>query len=180
MVWSGPDFLRAGFRRPWTVRSAGFDLLASPALDPYGFDLAGAQRALARQPVRNIEESDPFSPVLDAGDRLGYVHIGESHRGYLGSGTVDFHSFLRALNQIGYDGPITFESFSTAVVDETLSRSLAVWRNLWDDSDDLGAHARTFIRKHDARRGNHQPALTEAGMAALSLTEGKHRRRCPY
>jgi D-psicose/D-tagatose/L-ribulose 3-epimerase len=33
------------------------------------------------------------------------------------------------------------------VVDETLSRSLAAWRNLWDDSDDLGAHACTFIRK---------------------------------
>jgi len=94
----------------------------------------------------NIEESDLFSPVLDAGDRIGYVHIGESHRGYLGSGTVDFDSFFRALQRIGYDGPITFESFSTAVVDETLSRSLAVWRNLWDDSDDLGAHASTFIR----------------------------------
>jgi D-psicose/D-tagatose/L-ribulose 3-epimerase len=94
----------------------------------------------------NIEESDLFSPVLDAGDRLGYVHIGESHRGYLGSGTVDFDSFFRALKLIGYDGPITFESFSTAVVDETLSRSLAVWRNLWDDSDDLGAHANAFIR----------------------------------
>lgn len=94
----------------------------------------------------NIEEPDLFSPVLDAGDRIGYVHIGESHRGYLGSGTVDFDSFFRALNRIGYDGPITFESFSSTVVDETLSRSLAIWRNLWDDPDDLGAHACTFIR----------------------------------
>src|SRR3954453_22094134 len=93
----------------------------------------------------NIEESGLFSPVLQAGERLGYVHIGESHRGYLGSGTVDFDSFFRAPQEIGYDGPITFESFSTTVVDETLSRSLAVWRNLWDDSDDLGAQARTFI-----------------------------------
>jgi D-psicose/D-tagatose/L-ribulose 3-epimerase len=94
----------------------------------------------------NIEECDLFSPVLAAGDRLGYVHIGESHRGYLGSGTVDFDVYFHALSMIGYDGPIVFESFSTAVVDETLSRSLAVWRNLWDDSDDLGAHACTFIR----------------------------------
>ncbi len=94
----------------------------------------------------NIEEADQFSPVLDCGDRLGYVHIGESHRGYLGSGTVDFDALFRALHQIGYAGPITFESFSTAVVHPDLSRSLAVWRNLWDDSDDLGAHANTFIR----------------------------------
>lgn len=94
----------------------------------------------------NIEEPDLLTPVLEAGDRIGYVHIGESHRGYLGSGSVDFDSFFRGLDAIGYDGPITFESFSTAVVDETLSRSLAIWRNLWDDPEDLGAHANAFIR----------------------------------
>jgi D-psicose/D-tagatose/L-ribulose 3-epimerase len=94
----------------------------------------------------NIEESDMVAPILLAADRLVYVHIGESHRGYLGSGTVDFDGLFRALALIGYDGPIAFESFSTAVVSESLSRSLAVWRNLWSDSDDLGAHANTFIR----------------------------------
>jgi D-psicose/D-tagatose/L-ribulose 3-epimerase len=94
----------------------------------------------------NIEESDMVAPILLAGDRLVYVHIGESHRGYLGSGTVDFDGLFRALALLGYNGPIAFESFSTAVVSESLSRSLAVWRNLWTDSDDLGAHANTFIR----------------------------------
>ncbi|MCU1571552.1 MAG: epimerase [Naasia sp.] len=94
----------------------------------------------------NIEEADMTSPVLDVGDRLGYVHIGESHRGYLGSGTVDFGGFFRGLARIGYDGPIVFESFSSAVVDRDLSRMLGIWRNLWDDSDDLAAHANRFIR----------------------------------
>jgi D-psicose/D-tagatose/L-ribulose 3-epimerase len=94
----------------------------------------------------HIEESDMFSPVLDAGDRLGYVHIGESHRGYLGSGTVDFEPFFRALARVGYDGPVVFESFSSAVVNEDLSRALGIWRNLWQDSDDLAAHAQRFIR----------------------------------
>ena len=83
---------------------------------------------------------------LDAGDRLKYVHIGESHRGYLGSGTVDFDAFFRGLARIGYDGPVVFESFSSAVVNADLSRTLGIWRNLWDDSDDLAAHANTFIR----------------------------------
>jgi D-psicose/D-tagatose/L-ribulose 3-epimerase len=94
----------------------------------------------------HIEESDMFSPVLDAGDRLGYVHIGESHRGYLGSGTVDFDPFFRALARVGYDGPVVFESFSSAVVNEDLSRMLGIWRNLWQDSDDLAAHAQRFMR----------------------------------
>jgi D-psicose/D-tagatose/L-ribulose 3-epimerase len=94
----------------------------------------------------NIEESDLFQPILDAGDRLGYLHIGESHRGYVGTGSVDFGSAFRALDRINYDGPIVFESFSSAVVSPTLSNTLGIWRNLWSDGDDLAAHANRFIR----------------------------------
>ena len=93
----------------------------------------------------NIEESDMWNPVLAAGDKLVYVHIGESHRGYLGTGSVDFDGLFRALGHIGYTGPIAFESFSTAVVSDELSRSLAIWRNLWEDNVDLGRHAYEFI-----------------------------------
>lgn len=94
----------------------------------------------------NIEETDMFSPVLDTAELLSYVHIGESHRGYLGTGSVDFGSFFTALQRVGYDGPIVFESFSSAVVSPDLSRMLGIWRNLWDDNDELGAHANAFIR----------------------------------
>jgi D-psicose/D-tagatose/L-ribulose 3-epimerase len=94
----------------------------------------------------NIEESDMVAPVLDCADRLGYVHIGESHRGYLGTGNVDFDGLFKALGWIGYSGPVVFESFSSAVVSPTLSRSLGIWRDLWQDSDDLGAHANAYIR----------------------------------
>lgn len=94
----------------------------------------------------NIEESDMFSPVFDAGDKLRYVHIGESHRGYLGTGSVDFDTFFKALARAGYDGPIVFESFSSAVVAPDLSRMLGIWRNLWTDNAELGRHANDFIR----------------------------------
>lgn len=94
----------------------------------------------------NIEESDMFAPVLDAAPQLRYVHIGESHRGYLGTGSVDFDTFFKALGRVGYDGPIVFESFSSAVVAPDLSRMLGIWRNLWTDGDELGAHANAFIR----------------------------------
>ena len=80
---------------------------------------------------------------------LGYFHIGESHRGYLGTGTVDFTAVFRSLERIGYDGPIAFESFSSAVVDPVLSKMLGVWRNLWSDSYDLARHAKAFM---DAQR----------------------------
>jgi len=94
----------------------------------------------------NIEEDGMQKSVLAAGDRLGYVHIGESHRGYLGTGTVDFDSFFVALKKINYKGPITFESFSSAVVDPSLSNTLCVWRNLWSDSDDLAKKSLDFMK----------------------------------
>jgi len=94
----------------------------------------------------NIEEDGMSQAVLDAGDALGYVHIGESHRGYLGSGNVDFDTFFSALKKIKYSGPITFESFSSVVVDPALSNALCIWRNLWEDSDDLASHALKYMK----------------------------------
>jgi D-psicose/D-tagatose/L-ribulose 3-epimerase len=93
----------------------------------------------------HIEESDMVTPVLACGDRLGYVHVGESHRGPLGSGTVDYPSFFRALAAIGYTGPITFESFSSAVLAPELTSALCIWRDLWTDSEALARSARQFI-----------------------------------
>jgi D-psicose/D-tagatose/L-ribulose 3-epimerase len=93
----------------------------------------------------NIEERNLADPVRLCGARLGYVHVGESHRGYLGTGTVPFGELFGALSEIGYDGPLTFESFSTAVISDRFASSLAVWRDLWADGSDLAAHARRFM-----------------------------------
>jgi D-psicose/D-tagatose/L-ribulose 3-epimerase len=93
----------------------------------------------------NIEEDDFDEPVRLCGDKLVYVHIGESHRGYLGSGNVDFATFFGTLGECGYTGPIAFESFSSAVVAPELSNTLGVWRNLWTDNRDLARHAKEFI-----------------------------------
>jgi D-psicose/D-tagatose/L-ribulose 3-epimerase len=94
----------------------------------------------------NIEESDVMSAIRDTGDHLGYFHIGDSHRGYLGSGNVDFTEVFRALVFSGYAGPITFESFSSRVVGQPLEGILAIWRNLWEDSRDLASHALAYTR----------------------------------
>lgn len=105
----------------------------------------------------NIEESDFVTPIKETGDRLGYVHVGENHRGYLGSGHLDFPAFFAALADVNYDGYITFESFSSAVLSPGLSNDLAIWRNLWDDGFDLATKAHAFMTEHiqaaqDARR----------------------------
>jgi D-psicose/D-tagatose/L-ribulose 3-epimerase len=93
----------------------------------------------------NIEENGFRDPLLLCRDRLGYVHIGESNRGYLGAGTIDFPEVFAALVDMGYEGTITFESFSSAVVDPNMSNTLAIWRNLWGDGMDLATHALDFM-----------------------------------
>jgi len=93
----------------------------------------------------NIEEADLESALIDTGAMLGYFHIGESGRGYLGAGNIDFDRIFRGLAKANYDGPITFESFSSAVVNKQLSGILGIWRNLWEDGADLARHAKGFI-----------------------------------
>ena len=101
----------------------------------------------------NIEENNFRDPVFDAGDLLGYVHIGENHRGYLGQGHVDFPELFKALVDAEYDGIITFESFSSKVVDEDLTTTLRIWRNMWENSMDLAVQARRYMGGEMAKAG---------------------------
>lgn len=94
----------------------------------------------------NIEESDLYRPVIDVGDRIGYVHVSENTRGYLGTGRIDFDLFFRALAEIGYQGPMTFETFSTSNLSPDFAGLLAVWRAFYSDTDDLAAHAAAYTR----------------------------------
>jgi hypothetical protein len=95
----------------------------------------------------NIEERSLRQAVLTCRDKLGYVHVGESHRGQLGTGTVDFVQLFYGLAEVGYEGPITFESFSSEVVSPRLSNTLCVWRDLWEDSDELAKGAKDYVER---------------------------------
>lgn len=101
----------------------------------------------------NIEEQSPEEAIAVTGERFRYLHIGESHRGYLGTGSIDFPRLFSAVRASGYAGPVTFESFSSAVVHRDLSTMLAIWRNTWSDGMDLAVHARSFIASHLAGAG---------------------------
>ncbi|QWT24436.1 sugar phosphate isomerase/epimerase [Subtercola sp. PAMC28395] len=93
----------------------------------------------------NTEEPDQVTPVRVAGPLLAYIHAGENHRGYLGSGSIDWPALFKALNESNFTGPITFESFSGAVLDPELSHTLGLWRNPWVDPAAVARHAHDFI-----------------------------------
>ncbi len=94
----------------------------------------------------NIEEVDAVAAIQATGDYLGYFHTGESHRGYMGTGSIDLKSIFQALARIGYDGPITYESFSSRVVGQPLTGILGIWRETWEDGEDLVNHAKMYTR----------------------------------
>lgn len=94
----------------------------------------------------NIEEVDAVAAIHATGDRLGYFHTGESHRGYMGTGSIDLKAIFQALARIDYKGPITYESFSSRVVGQPLSGILGIWRETWDDGDDLVQHAMMYTK----------------------------------
>jgi D-psicose/D-tagatose/L-ribulose 3-epimerase len=96
----------------------------------------------------NIEERS-FTEAVQAAaaaGKLGYVHVGESHRGALGTGSIPWGEFFTALRGVGYDGIVTFESFSSKVVHRTLSNDLAIWRDLWTDNQALARDALAFTK----------------------------------
>jgi D-psicose/D-tagatose/L-ribulose 3-epimerase len=95
----------------------------------------------------NIEEADFAASIRQCGDRLGYFHVNENHRGYLGTGVLPHAAIFRALVAAGYEGPIGFEAFSSAVGSEMLSGMVASWRDLWSDSDAIAGHALGFMRR---------------------------------
>lgn len=112
----------------------------------------------------NIEESDIGQAILETGGHLGYFHTGDSHRGYMGSGSIDLAGVFRALVKSGYAGPITFESFSSRIVGQPLEGILGIWRNLWEDSHDLAAHALMYTK---AQLKAAQEAQKQAGRSRL-------------
>jgi D-psicose/D-tagatose/L-ribulose 3-epimerase len=96
----------------------------------------------------NIEETDIVGAVEAARDVLGYAHIGESNRSTLGSGTVNFGAYFKALARVGYTGGFTWESFSPDAVDSGITGLLALWRAPWRNNKEAAAKSLAFLRSH--------------------------------
>lgn len=97
-----------------------------------------------------IEESSLTDAVTIAGERLGYIHASESHRGRLGTGTIDWIRFAADLAAAGYTGPVTVESFSSSVIDDAAAVDVGLWRPMWTEPGELAATTLQFLRAHFA------------------------------
>jgi len=93
----------------------------------------------------NMEEGDMAEAIRMAGKHLVHFQANENHRGFLGSGHIDWATICHALAAAKYKGPITLEPFRRE--DERLGVPLAQWRPPSRDEDkEIAASAKTLRR----------------------------------
>jgi D-psicose/D-tagatose/L-ribulose 3-epimerase len=93
----------------------------------------------------NIEEKDPVAALRKVGKKwLTHVHTSENDRGIPGTGHVPWEATFKALNNMGYNGWLTIESFVPAI--KELARAASIWRPLAKDGDDLARRGLKFLR----------------------------------
>lgn len=93
-----------------------------------------------------VEETDMLAAVRSAVPVLGYLELGQSGRGTLGSGSVDAAAVVREAVRAGYRGPIGVEAFTCSVLSEVACDVLAIWRETYTDPRALAAEAIDIIR----------------------------------
>jgi len=92
----------------------------------------------------NIEEKGFYTPIVDTGPRLQYIHLSESDRGIPGTGNVHWDEVFRGLKAVKYEGRLVMESF--AAVNEDLMGATAMWRDVVGDPDRLVTEGLAFLR----------------------------------
>jgi D-psicose/D-tagatose/L-ribulose 3-epimerase len=99
----------------------------------------------------NIEEEGFYTPLVQTADVLGYIHMSESHRGLVGTGTVAWDQVFRGLADARYTGPLVLESF--AAINPDLAAATCLWRPPQHPSSVLAGEGVKFLREGARRAG---------------------------
>jgi D-psicose/D-tagatose/L-ribulose 3-epimerase len=92
----------------------------------------------------NMEDDDIPGAIRAAGAHLVHFQANENHRGYLGTGHIDWTQVVRALADIGYTGTISLEPFRRT--DERIGIPFAQWKPPARDEQAELAAACEFIK----------------------------------
>jgi D-psicose/D-tagatose/L-ribulose 3-epimerase len=92
----------------------------------------------------NIEEKHLGEAIRTVGKDLAHFHACENDRGTPGSGHIEWKEVKEALQDIGYDGYVVIESFSTEV--KEIARAACIWRPLEKDVDTLAIKGLAFLK----------------------------------
>ena len=79
----------------------------------------------------NMEDQSIPDAIRLAGTRIVHFQANENHRGFPGTGNMDWPTIMRALHEAGYSGPISLEPFRRD--DQRLGLPIAQWRAPLED-----------------------------------------------
>ncbi len=94
---------------------------------------------------QNIEEKDQAAGILKVGKLLGHFHACGSDRGTPGGDHIDWKPIVKALKQVGYQGDVVIESFTTDV--KVIARAAAIWRKIEPKRDDIPVKGLANLKK---------------------------------
>jgi len=93
----------------------------------------------------NIEEKNQAEAIIKVGKHLGHFHACGSDRGTPGGDHIDWKPIVAALKQIGYEGDVVIESFTTDV--KVIARAAAIWRKIEPKRDDIAVKGLANLKK---------------------------------
>lgn len=98
----------------------------------------------------NIEERSPAAAIRAAGSHTVVVQVCGNDRGPAGPDHTDWGAFLDALDAVGYDGPLTLESFTGD--NDTIATAASIWRPLAETQDELARVTYDFLTELQQQR----------------------------
>ena len=99
----------------------------------------------------NIEEEGFYTPLVEAADVLDYIHMSESHRGLVGTGTVNWDQVWQGLADAGFQGHLVLESF--AAINPDLAAATCLWRPPNQPPQVLAQEGLAFLHRGAAKYG---------------------------
>jgi D-psicose/D-tagatose/L-ribulose 3-epimerase len=99
----------------------------------------------------NIEEYGYHDALVKTADVLDYIHMSESHRGLVGSGTVNWPEVWRGLVDAKFSGSLVLESF--AAINPDLAAATCLWRPPRETPDQLSRQGLAFLKAGAAQYG---------------------------
>lgn len=93
----------------------------------------------------NIEEEGFYKPFVENADAVNYVHMSESHRGLVGTGTVKWDEVFRGLKDANFSGSLVLESF--AAINPDIAAATCLWRPTNQPPEVLATKGLAFLQE---------------------------------
>jgi len=121
----------------------------------------------------NIEEKNQPAAIRKAGKLLGHFHACGTDRGIPGGDSLEWKGIVKALKEVGYDGDVVIESFTTDV--KVIARAAAIWRKIEPKRDDIAvkglANLHQFFGRKSGAAKKAAPAKSVAAKPAAKTAK---------